>query len=63
MTYPSARIAVVGTTSWGTTLAVLPARQGHRVSLWARTPEEAQALESARENRVVELPLPVTGAS
>jgi glycerol-3-phosphate dehydrogenase (NAD(P)+) len=47
----SRRIAVVGTGSWGTTLAVLMARAGHHTSLWARTPEEAEALRSARENR------------
>src|SRR3990170_6624108 len=36
--------AVIGTTSWGTTLAVCLARSGARVSLWARTQEEALAL-------------------
>ena len=36
--------AVIGTTSWGTTLAVCLARSGARVSLWARTREEALAL-------------------
>lgn len=44
-------IAVVGTGSWGTTLAVLMARAGHHTSLWARTPEEAETLRSSRENR------------
>ena len=47
----SRRIAVVGTGSWGTTLAVLMARAGHHTSLWARTPEEAETLRSSRENR------------
>ncbi|MBI4305325.1 MAG: NAD(P)-dependent glycerol-3-phosphate dehydrogenase [Chloroflexi bacterium] len=46
-----ALIGIVGTTSWGTTLGVIAARQGHRAVLWARTEEEAHALESARENR------------
>lgn len=46
-----AEIGVVGATSWGTTLAVLLARRGHRVTLLARTPHEAQALTQAGENR------------
>ena len=44
------RVAVIGATSWGTTLAVLLARNGAEVTLWARTPQEAQALDSARES-------------
>ncbi len=46
------KIAVIGTTSWGTTLAVLLARKGSAVSLWARTEEEARRLSSARQNAV-----------
>lgn len=46
-----ARIAVIGTGSWGTTLAVLFAHKGLPVTLWARTQEEAERLQSARENR------------
>ncbi len=42
---------VVGTTSWGTTLSILLARNGHRVTLWARTPEEAEKLQKERENK------------
>ena len=44
------RVAVVGTTSWGTTLAVLAARGGAEVSLLARTVAEAGAINAAREN-------------
>ena len=44
------KVGVVGTTSWGTTLGVLIARQGVNVGIWARTESEASALESAREN-------------
>ncbi len=44
------RAAVVGTTSWGTTLAVLLARNGHEVTLLARGEAEAKALRSARQN-------------
>jgi glycerol-3-phosphate dehydrogenase (NAD(P)+) len=46
-----ARIGIVGTTSWGTTLGVITARQGHTATLWARTAEEASDLERHRENR------------
>ena len=35
------KIAVIGTTSWGITLAVVLANKGLDVSLWARTEEEA----------------------
>ena len=45
------RIVVVGTGAWGTTLAVMLARQGHQVFLWARTAEEAERLRAARENK------------
>jgi glycerol-3-phosphate dehydrogenase (NAD(P)+) len=45
-----ARIGVVGTTSWGTTLAVLLARNGHETLLWARNADEASTLDAAREN-------------
>ena len=42
--------AVVGTTSWGTTLAILLARKGLSVQLLARTDEEAEILIKAAEN-------------
>ena len=45
-----ARIAVVGTTGWGTMLAVLGARNGHDALLLARTPAEAETLTTAGEN-------------
>jgi len=45
-----ARIAVIGTTGWGTTLAVLMARNGSDVSLMARTAAEADAINAGREN-------------
>src|SRR4051794_19727332 len=44
------RVAVIGSTSWGTTLAVLLARNGADVTLCARTPEEATALQTRRES-------------
>lgn len=45
------RVAVVGTGSWGTTLAILSARQGLVVNLLARTEEEAATLAADGENR------------
>lgn len=44
------KVGVVGTTSWGTTLGVITARQGVDVVIWARTQAEAEKLESDREN-------------
>jgi glycerol-3-phosphate dehydrogenase (NAD(P)+) len=44
------RVAVIGSTSWGTTLAVLLARNGAGVTLWARTSEEAETLQTKRES-------------
>ena len=43
-------VTIVGATSWGTTLGIILARQGHDVRLLARTEQEARALESRREN-------------
>ena len=45
-----ARVTVIGTTGWGTTLAILLANNGSDVTLWARTPEEADALRQSGEN-------------
>jgi glycerol-3-phosphate dehydrogenase (NAD(P)+) len=44
------RAAVIGTTSWGTTLAALLARGGAGVSLVARSNMEADAINAAGEN-------------
>ena len=38
------KIAIVGTTSWGMTLACILANKGLEVSLWARTESEADSL-------------------
>lgn len=43
-------VTVVGTTTWGTTLALVLARSGVSVSLLARTAGEAQALIESGEN-------------
>jgi len=42
--------AVLGAGSWGTALAKLLADNGHEVRLWARRPEQAEAITSAKEN-------------
>ena len=45
------RIAVLGAGAWGTALARLLGRNGHRVLLWTRAPEHAAAIQTDRENR------------
>jgi len=40
------KVCVVGTTSWGITIAIMLARHGAEVSLWARTEEEASHMRS-----------------
>ena len=44
------KIAIIGTTAWGTTLGVMLARRGVRVKLWARNEGEDQRLNEEREN-------------
>lgn len=44
------RVAIVGATTWGTTLAIIMARAGADVCLLTRTEVEAQALDAAREH-------------
>lgn len=43
-------VTIVGTTSWGTTLGIVMARQGVNVRLLARNDSEAHRLQTAREN-------------
>ena len=45
-----ASVAVIGTTSWGTTLATLLAHNDNEVSLMARSVQEADTINAAREN-------------
>lgn len=42
--------AVLGAGSWGTTLAILLASKGERVSLWARDPALVEAMRKERRN-------------
>ncbi|MBI4540377.1 MAG: NAD(P)-dependent glycerol-3-phosphate dehydrogenase [Gemmatimonadetes bacterium] len=63
----AAHFAVIGAGSWGTTLAALLVKRGHRVRLWAREREVAEQIRNQGENRVylpgIQLPqaLAVTG--
>ena len=45
-----AKVGVVGTTSWGTTLGIILAHRGLDVSLWARTEDEASVLRAQGQN-------------
>jgi glycerol-3-phosphate dehydrogenase (NAD(P)+) len=45
------RIAVLGAGSWGTTLAVLLAAEGHEVRLWGHDAGQMRLIADARENR------------
>ena len=47
----SPRIIVLGSGAWGTALALSLARNGRTVTLWAHSPEAAQEIIDAGENR------------
>ena len=44
------KAAIIGTTAWGTALGIMLARKGIQVALWARTKEEADRLNTDRDN-------------
>src|SRR5882724_11745636 len=46
------RIAVIGGGSWGTALAILAAKNGNQVSLWANNNEIVQSINSIAENTI-----------
>ncbi len=50
MTQPFPSVAVLGAGAWGTALAQVAASAGRKVTLWAREPEVADAINTAREN-------------
>ena len=56
-----ANVSVIGAGSFGTSLAVLLHRNGHKVTVWARNPEEISRLSEEREHKTklpgVKLPL------
>jgi len=43
-------ISVIGAGSWGTTLALLLHRNGHKITLWEFRPEVAKEIDRLREN-------------
>lgn len=45
-----AKVSVIGTTSWGTTLAIIAANNANQVTLWARTEKESNSLTLHRQN-------------
>lgn len=45
-------VAIIGAGAWGTALALVAARAGNRVCLWAHSAEVAALLQRERENRV-----------
>ncbi len=51
MTKKTHSFSVIGAGSWGTALAVLLARNGHRVALWSREAEHRQAMRAERCNQ------------
>lgn len=55
------KTCVIGTTVWGTTLAIVLGRKGGPVALWARTAAEAATLEQRRESPSLPgIPFPTT---
>lgn len=46
------RIAIIGAGSWGTALALVAARAGNEVRLWAHSAEVADGLQRERENKL-----------
>ena len=54
------KVAIIGSTSWGTTLGMIVARKGIDAALWARTTEEAERLAREGENaaRLPGIPFP-----
>ena len=46
----NSKVAVIGTTTWGTTLGIILAQKDIPVTLLSRTPEEAEELNSRRQH-------------
>ena len=51
MTSIQNKVTVIGTTSWGITLACLIANKNISVDIWARTKNEAQSIQNDREDK------------
>ncbi|MCI1958558.1 MAG: NAD(P)H-dependent glycerol-3-phosphate dehydrogenase [Clostridia bacterium] len=45
------KVTVVGSGSWGTALAVMLDKYGHKVKLWSRRKEEAEKIRTEHENK------------
>ena len=45
-------IAIIGAGSYGTALALVAARAGHHVRLWAHDPEIAATLKNQKQNKI-----------
>jgi glycerol-3-phosphate dehydrogenase (NAD(P)+) len=45
-------VAIIGAGGWGTALALVAARAGHRVRLWAHSADVASLLRLERENKI-----------
>ena len=45
-------VAIIGAGGWGTALALVAARAGNRVRLWAHSPDVASLLRLERENKI-----------
>lgn len=48
---PTESVCVLGAGSWGTTLAIMMARQGRVVRLWDRNPSRVSSMHDSRENQ------------
>ena len=51
MTKGVLQVGVIGAGAWGTALALVAARAGHRVTLWARGAETSREINVTRENK------------
>lgn len=60
MTTRAQQVGVIGAGAWGTALALVAARAGHQVILWAREPETSREINATRENkaRLLDIRLP-----
>lgn len=44
------KVAIIGTTTWGTALGIILSRKGLSINLWSRSEKEAQAMNVSRTN-------------